>query len=191
MEHFLNRLNVVLIVLVGGLCVYQWSGESKADGQIVELRRSARVDEDHISSQNLAIRGAREDIVEFKKVVVELKGKSDAADVQIRQQKARIFTLELDQKQSAAAADIWKKSLAAYKQAVAARDGNIHLLLDQRQQLIDANRDAAHKANQVVSAYNDLAAKYTALVGQYNELAKRYKALAAPPPDGQQSASKS
>jgi|HubBroStandDraft_1064217.scaffolds.fasta_scaffold108547_1 chromosome segregation ATPase len=191
MESFLNRLNLVLLVLVGALCAHQWSGEKAADGRIIELRRAARADEDHIASQELAIRGAREDLADFKSAVTELKRKSDSGDAQIRQDKARIFTLELEEKHGAAQADVWNKTLAAYKQAVAQRDDNIHLLLDQRRQLADADKEAAGKANRAILAYNDLAARYTALVDHYNELAKRYKALTTPPADGRQENPKS
>ena len=191
MESFLNRLNLVLVVLVGALCTRQWSGEKAADGRIIELRRAARADEDRIASQELAIRGAREDLADFKSTVAELKRKSDAGDAQIRQDKARIFTLELAAKRGAAQADIWNKTLAAYKQAVAQRDGNIHLLLDQRRQLADADKEAAGKANQAILAYNDLAARYTALVEHYNELARRYQALSTPPAGSRQENPKS
>jgi len=176
MEYYLNRINVILIVLVGGLCVWQWHGENKADGRIVDLRLAVAADERHIAAQDQAIRGANEDIDEFKKVIDSLKIKSDAGDVQIRQQKARLFTIELEEKKHAAEADALKRTLAAYKEAVAARDGNIHILLDQRQQLIDAGRAAAKKAADAVVAYNDLAVKFEDLVGKYNDLAARYKA---------------
>jgi chromosome segregation ATPase len=179
MDYFLNRINVILIALVGSLCVYQWSGEKKADDQIVELRRVARVSEDHIASQAEALRQTNEDRDELKKVVTELKHASDNADVQIRQQKARLFTLESDGKRGAAEADELKRNLSAYKDAVAARDRNIQILLGQRQQLIDGNRDAVAKATE---AFNGLATKYADLVSHYNELAVRYKALTSPPP---------
>jgi hypothetical protein len=182
MEHYLNRINIVLIALVGGLCVWQWSGEKKADVQIESLRRAVDADERHAAAQDQAIRGANEDIDEFKKLIASLKAKSDAGDVEIRQDKARIFTLEQEEKRRAADADLSARALAAYKQGIAVRDGNIHLLLDQRQQLATANYNAVGQANQAVTAYNGVASKYAALVGQYNELANRYKALTNPPP---------
>jgi chromosome segregation ATPase len=183
MEYYLNRINIVFIALVGALCVWQWSGEKRADGEIEKLRQVVATDERHVAAQDQAIRGANEDIDEFKKVITSLKAKSDAGDVQIRQQKARIFTFELDSKRHDDEADIWKKTIAAYKDAVASRDGNIHVLLDQRQQLIEANKDDAAKANKAVLAYNDLAAKYADLIGHYNDLAKRYQAEHPPAPD--------
>lgn len=145
------------------------------------MRHTIRADEDRIASQAQAISGSNEDIDEFKKVIEGLKTRADAGDVQIRGQKARIFALEQQAKQQAAEADVWKRTLAAYKDAVAARDKNIQVLLDQRHQLVDANTANAKKATDAVVAYNGLATKYEDLVGRYNELATRYKAEHTPP----------
>jgi len=182
MDYYLNRINVILIALVGALCVYQWSGEKRADQLIEDLRRTVHADEGRIAAQDQAIRSANEDIDEFKKVIAEGKARSDAADADIRQQKARIFTLEQEAKRHAAEADLAAKSLAAFKLGIADRDTSIKSLLDQRQKLADANQDIANKATAAVHAYDDLYSKYAALVGQYDDLAKRYKALAPPLP---------
>jgi chromosome segregation ATPase len=176
MDYYLNRINVVLIVLVGGLCVYQWTGEKQADAQLVELRRVVHADENHLASQAEAIRTASADLDEFKKIITEFKSKSDAANLQIRQTKAKIFTLEQETKRQATEAETAARSLAAYKQGVAARDANIQVLLGQRDQLVTANHEVVKKADQAIGAYQELANKYTALVGQYNDLAGRYKA---------------
>jgi chromosome segregation ATPase len=191
MDYYLNRINVILVALVGALCLWQWSGEKKADLQLENLRRVVAANESHLAAQDQAIRGANEDIDEFKTEISSLKAKSDASDLEIRQDKARVFTLEQEEKRHAAEAEQSARALAAYKQGVATRDQNIQLLIDQRQQLIGANQDAVSKANNAVTAYNDVATKYATLVGQYNELAKRYKALTAPPADADKAASKS
>lgn len=183
MDYYLNRINVILIALVGALCLWQWSGEKRADVQIESLRRAVAAGERRGAAQDQALRGDNEDIDEFKKIIAAFKARSDASDVEIRQQKARIFALEQDEKRRAAEAGIAARALAAYKQGVAARDGNIRLLLDQREQLVTANRDAVRKADGAIVAYNDLAAKYATLIGQYNNLAKRYKAEHTPAPD--------
>jgi chromosome segregation ATPase len=182
MDYYLNRINVILIVLVGGLCLFQWKGEKKADAQIVELHHTIRTDEDRVASQIQAIRAANEDIDEFKKIIAGLKTRADAGDVEIRGQKARIFALAEAVKQHDREAEIWKRTLATYKEAVAARDKNIQALFDQRRQLVDANKADAQKATDAVVAYNGLAAKYEDLVSKYNELAVRYQAEHTPAP---------
>ena len=51
---------------------------------------------------------------------------------------------------------------------------NITTLLEQREQLVTANKDAAGKANQAIVAYNELSAKYEDVVTRYNTLATSY-----------------
>lgn len=172
----LHQVNFVLLALVGGLCLFQWHREKRADEQIIDLRRIGQEQERKITAQGEAISNANEDIAGFKSEVTGLKHKSDEGDAEIKQQKARIFTLEQDKEQHAAEAAAWKKIFAAYEQAIAARDGDIKTLLNQRDQLVSANKDVAQKANQAVLSYNGLVTKYEDLVGKYNGLAKRCQA---------------
>jgi len=191
MEYYFNRLNFVLVILVGGLCVYQWSGEKRADREIEALRHSVNVAEDHIAAQDQTIRGANEDIDEFKKIIADAKTKTDESDKTIRDQKAKIFTLEQHSKHLEVEANLAAKSITAYKAGIADRDSNVQLLLDQREKLLSANQDAANKANSAIKAYNDLATKYASLVEQYNDLGRRYQALTTPPPkDGKDAKTK-
>jgi chromosome segregation ATPase len=179
METFLNRLNLILVALLGGLIVYQWSGESRADEKIVDLRTNVRGLEHRLAEQVEALRRANEDIKDFKSVVANFKAKTDDDDAQIRKDKARIFVLERDATSHAAESESLKRSVAAYKEALAVRDADIRTLLDQRAKLVEAASDASHKAGTAVGLYNDLVAKYEGLVGKYNDLAKRFQAATA------------
>ena len=172
-EPLLNRLNAIFIVLIGALVAYQWSGESRADGLIVALRASGQKAEQRIAEQTEALKQANEDLKEFKTVISGLKAKIDDADTQIRQQKARVFTLERNAARTASEAASLKASLAAFGTAVQSRDANIRTLLDQRHQLADAASDAARKANEAVAQYNQLASQYKDLVTKYNDLVRR------------------
>lgn len=172
-EPLLNRLNAVLIVLIGALVVYQWSGEGRADGVIVSLRAAGQKAERRIAEQTEALKQANEDLQEFKSVIAGLNAKIDESDVQLRQQKARVFTLERDAARTAAETASLKASLSAFNAAVQSRDTAIRTLLDQRRKLADAASDAAHRANGVVVQYNQLASQYQNLVGKYNDLVRR------------------
>jgi chromosome segregation ATPase len=173
METFLNRLNVILTVLLGALIAYQWSGESRADSQIIELRAAGRKAEQRIAEQTEALKQGNEDLEEFKSVISGLKLKVDDADAQIRQQKARVFTLERDAARSTAEEAALKNSLTAFKDAVDSRDANIRTLLEERRKLVQAGSDAAHKANEIVAQYNQLAGQYQGLVAKFNDLVRR------------------
>ena len=183
MSYRLHQVNFVLLALVGTLCLFQWHREKQADNEIIDLRRIGREQERKITAQGEAISGANEDFDGFKGEITGLKHKSDQSDTEIKQQKARIFTLERDKEQHEAEAAQWNKTFAAYDQAITARDGDIKTLLDQRDRLVSANKDVAQKANQAVVGYNGLVTKYEDLVGKYNDLAKRYQAEHTPAPD--------
>jgi chromosome segregation ATPase len=176
MSYRLHQVNFVLLALVGTLCLFQWHREKQADDQIIDLRRIGQAQDRKIATQGEAISSANEDLKGFKSEISGLKQKSDQSDTEIKQQKARIFTLEREKERHESEAAEWKKTFAAYDQAIAARDGDIKTLLDQRDQLVSANKDVAQKANQAVVSYNGLVVKYEDLVGRYNDLAKRYQA---------------
>jgi chromosome segregation ATPase len=182
MSQRLQRVNLVLLALVGGLCFFQWHREKQADDRIVDLRHVGREQDQKIAAQGEAVRRSNEDIEDLKKGIAGLKQKSDESDDQIKQQKARIFTLERDKERATAEVAEWKKAIAAYDQAIAARDGDIKALVDQRDRLVSANKDAAQKANQAIVGYNELVTKYEDLVGRYNNLAKLYQAEHPPAP---------
>ncbi len=176
MTKHLNLLNFALLLLVGGLCVFQWSRERDYGRRLTDLQRTSISQQDKLAEQADAIQRANEDINGFRQQVTELKGQTDEEAVQIRGQKAQIFTLQGEKDKLGRELASWQQALDGYKKAVAARDENIRTLLDQREKLVAANKDAAGKANQAVVAYNDLATKYGDLVGRYNTLATRYKA---------------
>jgi septal ring factor EnvC (AmiA/AmiB activator) len=181
MSKRLGQLNLALIVLVGGLCLFQWHREHEADTQIIELRRVAHEQERTIAGQADSLKGANEDISSFKTDVEGLKRKSDQSDVEIRLQKARIFSLEREKEHHEAEARVWKRTLEAYEKAVGDRDSDIKALFSQRDQLIGANKGTVKKANDAVEAYNQLVSKYEDVVAKYNDLATRYKAEHAAP----------
>ena len=179
MEKVLNRLNIVLIVLVGGLVLYQWAAESRADAEIVRLRLDVRKADERYAVQKEALARANEDLGDFKSVVAGLKAKSDDADAQIRKQRASLFTLEKASGESARETEGLRRSLSAFKEALAGRDADIRTLLEQRKRLVDTASETAKRANATVTLYNDLAARYEGLVAKYNDLAKRYQASTA------------
>jgi len=176
MSFPLHRFNLGLLVLFGGLCVFQWRGEHETRRQITELRKTAEDQQQKLSEQSEALIRSHEDLDGFRSDIAGLRQQADEQNVQIRQQKAQIFTFEQDKDRSTKQAEVWSKALENYKAAIGARDDNIKTLLEQRDQLYTANRGAVEKANQAIVAYNDLTAKYSDLVKQYDELGTRYKA---------------
>jgi len=171
----LHRANLGLLVLLGGLCVFQWRGEHETRRQITELRKTAQTQEQKLNEQDESLRRSHEDLDGFRNDIAGLRQQTDEQNVQIRQQKAQVFTLEQDKERSTKQAEAWRTALDNYKSAIGTRDDNIKTLLEQREQLYTSNKGAVEKANQAIVAYNDLTAKYGELVKHYDDLASRYK----------------
>jgi chromosome segregation ATPase len=179
----LNRINLVLIVLIGGLCVFQWQVEKNARANINSLQRTAANHEQKIAEQEENLKGANEDIEHFRVQVTELKAQSDDQVIQIREQKAQVFRLDEAKTQLTKQSESLRQALDAYKAAIASRDENIKTLLEQRDQLYASNKSAVEKANLAIGSYNEINTKYADLVGRYNELAAHVQAAAATNPD--------
>ncbi len=175
MTRYFDTLNLTLLVLLGSLCVAQWSHEREYARQLGDLRQTTATQADKLAMQGETIQRAVEDIEGFKREVVSFKEQADENNALIRQQKARIFLLEEEKGRVTRQLADWQKALDEYKKAVNGRDDNIKTLLAQREQLVTANKEVAAKANQAVFAYNDLTTKYEDVVTRYNALAARYQ----------------
>jgi chromosome segregation ATPase len=179
----LNRINLVLIVLIGGLCVFQWQVEKHARANINSLQRTTAIHEQKIAEQEENLKGANEDIERFRVQVTELKALSDDQAIQIRDQKAQVFKLDEAKTQLTKQTESLRQALDVYKAAITSRDENIKTLLEQRDQLFTANKNAVEKANLAIATYNEINTKYADLVGRYNDLAARVQATAPNPDD--------
>jgi chromosome segregation ATPase len=182
MTKYFDYLNLVLLTLLGGLCVVQWSHEKEYGRQLVELRQTSSTQAAKLTAQEETIQRSREDAEDFKREIAAFKTQADENNGLIRQQKAQLFQLDAEKVKISRQLAEWQKALEEYKNAVAGRDQNIKTLLSQREELVAANKDVAGKANQAVAAYNDLSAKYEDVVTRYNALATRYQSEHETPP---------
>ena len=179
MIRHLGLINFVFLLLIGGLCIFQWHVEKEARQRINGLQRTVASQEQKIAEQEDSIKGANEDLDRFRAQVTELKAQNDGQIVQIRDRKAEVFKLEETKSQLTKQAEGLHQALDTYKAAVASRDENLKTLLEQREQLLTANKGAVEKANLAVTTYYELHAKYSDLVARYNELAVRAQAAAS------------
>ena len=169
-------LNFGLLLVLGGVCFFQWSREKDYAVRLGALQQSTTQQENRLAVQADDLRRVNEDLDGFKQTVSTLKAQSDEQVVTIREQKARAFTLEEEKERLSKQLSAWQRALEEHKAALATRDQNIQMLLAQREQILSANKDAAEKANQVITAYNDLSTKYDQVVNRYNSLVTQYKA---------------
>ena len=175
MSKYFDYLNLTLLVLLGGLCVFQWTRENEYALELSGLRQTSATLADKFAVQGESLQRADEDIDGFKREITALKVQADENNGLIREQKARLFGFEEEKGKVSRQLSDWGKALEEYKKAIGNRDDNIKTLLAQREQLVAANKDVAAKANQTVAVYNELATKYEDVVTRYNTLATQYK----------------
>jgi len=176
MHRTFTYLNFVLLLALGGTCVFQWRQERQYGERITELQRQSDLQQNKLAAQAEDLRRTGEDLDGFKQTVATLTTQTEQQAADLRMQKAQAFTLQNDKDRLDRELAVWKNALEEHKAAVASRDDNIRTLLKQRDDLVAAQKDAAAKANTAIVAYNDLAAKYDDVVGRYNTLATQYQA---------------
>lgn len=176
MYRLFDYINFSLLLLLGGTCIYQWTKERDYGAQVVSLRSLAHKQDLQLTAQGDDLRRAREDIDGFKSSIASLSQQAEEQAASLRLEKARSFQLGNEKEKLERQLAAWQQSLEEHKSALSNRDENIHILLEQRDQILTAQRDAADKANSAIIAYNELAKKYDDVVGKYNALATQYQA---------------
>ena len=178
----LNRINFILLVALGTLCVFQWSGENESRRRIGDLQKSRDTQAQKLSEQGESLRAANEDLTGFRTQVVAFKAQTDEQSAQLRGQTAQIARLEEAKTSLTRQLDVWRKGVEDYKAALETRDASIKTLLDQRDQLYAANKTSVERANQAVVSLNDLNVKYSDIVTRYNDLVAKTQAQTQPAP---------
>lgn len=176
MIRIFTSVNFLLLLGLGGTCVYQWSQERVYGTRIADLQKQTDGQQNQLLAQSEDLRRTREDLDGFKENVAKLTVQTEEQAKSIRQQKAEVFVLESDKDKLTKQLATWQHAVEEHKAALANRDDNIKTLLTQRDQILLAQSDAAQKANQAIVAYNELTTKYEDVVGRYNTLATQYKA---------------
>jgi chromosome segregation ATPase len=176
MNRIFAGLNLFLLLVLGGTCVYQWRQEGAYGARIAELQKQTDQQQNKLLAQAEDLRRSNEDLDGFKKTVATLTTQDEEQAAEIRQQRAKVFVLENEKDKLAKQLAAWAHALDEHKAALADRDQNIQTLLAQRDQLAAAQSEAAGKANHAIAAYNELATKYDDVVGRFNALATQFKA---------------
>lgn len=182
MTKYLNRINFALLIAIGVVTLFQWNVERQARQKINSLQRTTAAHEAKISEQDETIKGANEDLDRFRTQVADLKNQNDSQVVEIRDQKAKLFQLDEAKTNLTKQTESLRQALDAFKAALASRDENIKTLLEQREQLYAANKNAVEKANLAITSFNELNGKYADLVTRYNDLVAKSQAIAANTP---------
>ncbi len=166
--------------MLGGLCAVQWRQAYGTSVQIAAWQRSASEQGVKLADQSATIRLQQGDAAAFKDQIARLEEAVRQSEAALRTNMALASQFEADRERSARQSTEWQKALDAYKTALSSRDDAIKKLEEQRETLIQREKDTAARANEAVLAYNQLAEKYKSAVDKYNKLAAEAQARNKP-----------
>lgn len=176
MNRSFGYINLALLLILGGTCVYQWRQEASYSARITSLEKQTASQLTTLHTQTEDLRRTSDDLQSFKENIATLTRQSDEQTAALREEKARAFALAQEKTRLTEQIAAWQRALESHKAALAKRDENIKTLLEQRDQILAAQRDAVAKANESITAYNELTSKYESVVNRYNTLAAQYQA---------------
>lgn len=172
----LHRFNLILLLSLGSLCVFQWSTEKTARTRIGSLLKERETLTHQLAEQTDSLKASNEDLDAFRKQILALKAQTDEQVTTIRTQKAQVSRLEATETALNRQLEQWKQAFEEYRLAIEARDGQIKTLVEQRDQYYASSKAAIERANKTVAALNDLNEKYSDVVTRYNTLAAQAQA---------------
>ncbi len=172
MTRALQWINLGGVLLLTGLCVWQWRQHRALNLEVIRLERIRLERDEALAEASRLNRQQASDLNDFRSQLERAVG--DARD-----QAQRVRTLERDLGQAIAQRDQLRGQVAEWSAAVQLRDAQIRDANTQLQQLADERNDAVIK-------YNALAEDYNQVVTQHNALAERLSAQAAGPSESAQ-----
>jgi chromosome segregation ATPase len=181
MSAHLHRLNFVLLLALGALCVFQWSTEKSARARIGGLLKTQEEQARRLAEQTESLQASAQDLEAFRTQILGLKSQVDGQAATIRTQNSQIARLDTVEASLTRQLEIWKKAVDDYHGAVEARDAQIATLVDQRDRFYEANKASIQRANAAVASLNDLNEKYSDVVTRYNDLAAKTQAQTPAP----------
>jgi chromosome segregation ATPase len=169
MSRTLTRLNLVGVVALAGLCVFQWRTNRSLNLDINALQKSSQLQAVKITEQEKNLQGLSADLENFR-------GQLTRANAELRETSAKLQISERDNAQLTAERDQLKESIANWAAAVHVRDERIAEANHRIHEIGERLRDGAEKFNKLATRYNDtvkqldeLTVKYNAVITQLNE----------------------
>jgi len=195
-NRLLPTLNLLGVLLLAALCVFQWQANRRLNLQAIALEKNRFALAQQLDERDAAIKGQIADLDDFRGRL-----EKSAADLRQTQDHLSAATVERDQltarcAELQAAGEALKASLDKWTAAVAARDEALKQDEAQLQTLAAERNDAIQKFNGLATRFNaeveelkqanqtieKLTAERNDLVLKFNDLAARFNALAATPP---------
>jgi len=173
----LANLVLVLALALCGLCAFQWVRESRLRTEVVSLQETNQVQAQSLVSAETLARRYESEIARLDSRVKELK--------QIEQTNSvTIASLKISLKHSEEEAELLRKQVANYKEAVDRQNESITkqnaIITQQNVSIKEQNENLkrlAEERNELVGTLNARTKEFNDVVAKYNDLVKQVEQL--------------
>jgi chromosome segregation ATPase len=162
MNRFLERLNLIGVLALAGLCVFQWRVNREVNTQVNRLQKTQFEQTAKIAEQQKTIAGQGMDLETFRAQLLASKSEE-------KQLSANLFDSERTNRQLDSQVGQLKESLTNWVAAVSERDKQLEHITANLKSLIEARDEAIEK-------YNTLAKTHNQLVADFNRMATNTQA---------------
>jgi chromosome segregation ATPase len=152
MNRFLEKFNLVGIILLAALCAIQWRVNRDANVEAAQLRKTQLEQSAQIAEHKKTIAGQTIDLESFRTELMATKGaeKELAGKLSEAERANRQLVVETEQ---------LKATLTNWVAAIAERDEQLRRASTNIQELIVARDDVIEKYNGLVKQHNQLVAQ--------------------------------
>lgn len=161
MNLFLQIVNFVGVLLVAGLCVFQWNDNGQLHRNLDELDRTRQEQVAKIADQEKTINANNADLDDLRAKLAKAEAATKDIQGKLDTETARNKQLAAEHDRLVAEQGEFKTAIERWQAAIAQRDETIKQA-DQTIQKLSAER------NDDINKYNDLMNKYNGVVKDLN-----------------------
>lgn len=165
MNRKLQFVNLFGVLILAGLCVFQWRQNRELNLGLNDLEKARQAQEQKLSEQGKTIQGLTDDLARFKEQFTSAKG-------ELTETKEKLNVAERTLAQVSTERDQLQINLTNWMNAVTERDAKLKEANERITEVVGRLNESVSKFNQLVTNHNDV-------VTRYNELAKKIPAEAA------------
>jgi chromosome segregation ATPase len=165
MNRKLQFVNLFGVLLLAGLCVFQWRQNRALNLGLNDLEKTRQAQEQKLGEQNKIIQGLTDDLTRFKEQFTNAKG-------ELTEVKEKFNVAERTLAQVRTERDQLQINLTNWMNAVTARDARLKEANERITEVAGRLNESVMKFNQLVTNHNDV-------VTRYNELVKKIPVEAA------------
>ena len=152
MNRFLEKINLLGVVILAVLCVAQWKINRAANLELQTTQLLNREQTTRISEQEKTIQASTADLEAFRGQLVTTKGSEKNLEKKLAELERK--TLQLASENGAL-----KSSVTNWAAAVETRDHQLHQAVTNIQTLVFSRDDAIEKFNDLAKRQNELVAE--------------------------------